>query len=243
MQEVFKTGAAALLLALTFLLGERARPLRFFFRDPRSLISFGAGMSAAYVFVHLMPELHHARQSFAESASMVLRYQGMGIYLVALVGFLLFYALGEVIERLKTTSDLEEVGPAFRLHLGGLAAYVGLMAYLLVNNLEEKPTSILLYALAIACHFRAMDFSLREEYGAAYEKYGRPLLAGMCLLGWGLGQWIALPLYVLSLLVAFISGAIIMNNSIMELPAGKDGRVIPFVLGGILYGLLLIPLG
>jgi len=243
MQEVIWTGAAASLLALTFLLGERARPLRLFFRDPRSLISFGAGMSAAYVFVHLMPELHQARESFVESASIVMRYQGMGIYLVALVGFLLFYALSEAINQLKAHSHGGEIGPAFRLHLGGLAAYVGLMAYLLVHKLGEEPTSILLYALAIACHFRAMDYSLREEYGAAYERFGRPLLAGMCLLGWGLGQLIALPLYVLSLLVAFISGAIIMNNSIMELPAGKDGRVIPFVLGGILYGLILIPLG
>jgi hypothetical protein len=44
------------------------------------------------------------------------------------------------------------------------------------------------------------------------------------------------------MLVAFISGAIIMNNAIMELPSEKDGRFLPFMLGGLVYGLILVPL-
>ena len=43
--------------------------------------------------------------------------------------------------------------------------------------------------------------------------------------------------------MAFISGAVIMNSALMELPSEKDGRFLPFVLGGVLYGLLLLPLG
>jgi hypothetical protein len=45
-----------------------------------------------------------------------------------------------------------------------------------------------------------------------------------------------------ALLLAFVSGAVIMNSLIMELPEGKDGRFLPFVAGGILYALLLLPL-
>jgi len=62
-------------------------------------------------------------------------------------------------------------------------------------------------------------------------------------VGWGLGLLITLPPYALALLVAFISGAIIMNNSVMELPSEKDGRFVPFMLGGLVYGLILLPLG
>jgi hypothetical protein len=43
--------------------------------------------------------------------------------------------------------------------------------------------------------------------------------------------------------VAFVSGAVIVNSAIMELPSDKDGRFVPFMLGGVIYGLILLPLG
>lgn len=241
--EILQTGAVALLFAATFLVGGRVHPLRSLVRDRRSIISFGAGMSAAYVFVHLMPELHGVRRAFAESVSMPLRYEGMAIYFLALVGFLVFYGLDHLRRRLGETGEAESAGPAFKLHVGGFAAYVWLMAYLLVRNLEETTASTGLYALAIAVHFLGVDHALREEHGAAYERIGRFVLAGMSVLGWGAGLLVALPHYVLALLVAFISGAIIMNSTIMELPSEKDGRFLPFMAGGVIYGLILLPLG
>jgi hypothetical protein len=87
--------------------------------------------------------------------------------------------------------------------------------------------SVALYAVAITVHFLAVDHSLHEEHGAAYERVGRFMLAGMCLIGWGTGLLIALPPYVIALLVAFLSGSIIMNSLIMELPSEKDGRFLP----------------
>jgi hypothetical protein len=65
----------------------------------------------------------------------------------------------------------------------------------------------------------------------------------MVIAGWCAGALVALPVYGLALLVAFLSGAIIMNSSVMELPNDKDGRFLPFVLGGLVYGLILLPLG
>lgn len=34
-----------------------------------------------------------------------------------------------------------------------------------------------------------------------------------------------------------------MNSLILELPTEKDGRFWPFLSGGLLYGLILLPLG
>jgi hypothetical protein len=240
LQEVLVTGAAALLFAAIFLFGGRLHTLRARV-DRRSAASFGAGMAAAYVFIHLMPEMHEARQAFAESVSMTLRYQGMAIYFVALVGFLTFYGVDHL-RRRRTASGAIDEGRSFRLHVGGFAAYVCLMAYLLVNGLEGTPTSIGLYALAIAFHFYGVDQTLREEHGTEYVRVGRLVLAAMCVAGWAAGLLVRLPPYVLALLVAFISGAIIMNSAAMELPSEKDGRFMPFVAGGVLYGLLLLPL-
>jgi hypothetical protein len=250
--EILETGAAVLLFAVIFLVGGRVHPLRGVVRDRRSLISFAAGMAAAYVFVHVMPELHGARRAFAESlesVSVVLRYEGMAIYFLALVGFLVFYGLDHLRARLRARADeageAEEgqAGPAFWIHVGGFAAYVLLVTYLLVHNLEETPVSTGLFVVAMACHFLAVDHSLRDEHGAAYDRIGRYLLAGMAALGWAIGLLTSLPVFVVSLLVAFVSGAVIMNSAVMELPSEKDGRFLPFMIGGVLYGLILLPLG
>lgn len=243
MKETLITGATALLFAATFLLGERVHPLRALIRDRRSIISFGAGMSAAYVFVHVMPELHGARHAFTAAVSVPLRFEGMSIYFFALIGFLVFYGLDHLRTRLGETGGEGQAGPAFKIHVGGFAVYVWLMAYLLVHNLEETPVSTALYAVAISFHFLSVDHALRNEHGAAYERIGRFLLAGMAVLGWGMGLLFPLPDYVLALLVSFISGAVIMNSAIMELPSDKDGRFLPFITGGIVYGLILLPFG
>jgi hypothetical protein len=244
--EILESGAAALLFAAVFLAGGHVHPLRALVRDRRTLVSFAAGASAAYVFVHLMPELHGARAGFARSVSIALQYEGMAIYFVALVGFLAFYGL----DHLLGHAD-EEPGGApkhdgargFRIHAGGFAAYVLLVSYLLVRNLEERPVSLALFALAMACHFLGVDHSMREDHGARYDRVGRFVLAGMALAGWGAGLLLPLPPYALALLVAFVSGGVIMNSAVMELPSDKDGRFVPFLLGGLTYGLVLIPLG
>lgn len=240
---IIETGAAALLFSATFLAGGRVHPFRSVFRDRRSLVSFGAGMSAAYVFVHLMPELQGVRHRFVESVDAASRFEGMAIYFLALAGFLVFYGLDHLRANLRKSSEGEQLGLNFKLHVGGFAAYVWLVSYLLLHSLEGTRVSLAVYAAAITFHFLSVDHALRHEHGAAYERIGRFVLAAIALLGWGAGLLFVLPPYVLALLVAFISGAIIMNSLVMELPAERDGRFLPFVAGGVGYGLVLLPLG
>src|SRR5208282_5278782 len=141
--------------------------------------------------------------AFADSTSLSLHYEGMSIFYVSLMGFLLFYGLDHLRKRLHQSSVKERVGKAFIISIAGFAAYVGLMAYLLVHNLEDTPRSVAVFALAIAVHFLGVDHALREEYGAVYQRIGRFVLGAMSLLGWGLGMLVTLPRPVLALLVAF----------------------------------------
>ena len=239
----FESAAAALLFCAIFLLLGKLRPLRRLVRDERTAISFGAGVATAYVFVHVMPELNSARRAFAESISLPLRYEGMSIFYVSLMGFLLFYGLDHLRRSLHQSSAKERVGKAFIISISGFAAYVGLMAYLLVHNLEDTPRSVALFAFAIAVHFLGVDHALREEYGAVYERIGRRVLAAMSPFGWGVGMLVTLPRSILALMIAFISGAVIMNSSITELPSESKGQFLPFMVGGLAYGLILLPLG
>lgn len=243
MQMIIETGIAALLFSAIFLVGAYIKPLRRFIKNPRSIISFGAGMSAAYVFMHLMPELHAARSTFVESVSVPLRYEGMAIYFISLLGFLAFYGFDHLRDRLGEAAEAGEVGLAFKIHVGGFTAYVWLMSYLLIHHLGTAPVSTAMYALAIAFHFLALDHALRNEHGDTYLRLGRFVLAAAAILGWVSGLMIALPQHVLAPLVAFISGAIIMNSMIMELSGGKEARYLPFLSGGMIYGLILLPLG
>ncbi len=189
-----------------------------------------------------MPELASARRALVASVSGPLQFEGKAIYIVALIGFLAFYGLDHLRASLRQSSQTGRDGPGFWVEVGGFGAYVWVMAYLLVASLESTPASILLYTVAIDCHFLGLDHALRREHGATYERIGRFLLAAMALLGWAIGLLLPMPRPVIALLVAFISGAVIVNSAIMELPTEKDGRFLPFVAGGILYGAILLGL-
>jgi hypothetical protein len=246
--EALRTGCAALLFAAVFAVGGSAHPLQRWVDDRRSIVSFGAGMSAAYVFVHVMPELHGARTVVSESVE-GLRFDGMATYFLALIGFLVFYGLEHLGKRGRehgpdeALPEVESASPAYRIHVGGFAIYIWLMGYLLVHNLEGTPLSTLLFGTAIAFHLLSVEHSLRTEYGATYARRGRYLLAVMAPLGWLAGQLVTLPRLATALMVAFVSGAVIVNSAVMELPDEKDGRFLPFLAGGLIYGSILLPFG
>ena len=129
------------------------------------------------------------------------------------------------------------------MHIGGFGVYVWLASSLLLHSLEESPVDTAFYAIALGVHFLTVEHSLHTEYGAAYKRIGRFVLAGMAVARWLSGLVVALPPGIIALLVAFVSGAVVMNSAIMELPTEKDGRFLPFLAGALIYGIILLPLG
>jgi hypothetical protein len=241
--ELVATGLAALALAAVVLAGGRMHPLNAVTRDQRKRVSFCAGMASAYVFVHVMPELEDMRLVFVESASVQTHFEGSVIYAAALIGFMSFYGLDHLRKQVSDSDTQQPEQAAFNLHVGGFAAYAALVGYLLARDLKEGQAPLLLFTTAMAVHFLAVDHALSEEHGDAYARRGRYWLAAMVPLGWAVGQLLALPLAVSALLVAFLSGAVIVNSSLMELPSDKDGHFMSFLAGGLLYALILLPLG
>lgn len=237
------TGVVSLLLSLVFVAGERINPLAGLVRDRRSLVSIATGMSAAYVFVHLLPELAEYRETFKEAVGERARFNGVAVYYVALVGFLLSYGLDRWRGEIARGEASDARDRAYRLHVGGFTAYAALITYLLARAPWDSWLNLSLYAVAIGGHFIAVDHELREEHGEAYRRHGRWRLAGACIAGWALGLLLAIPPLALALLFAALSGAVIMTSAVMELAPEKKGRLLPFLVGGLGYGLLLVPLG
>jgi hypothetical protein len=243
------TAPAAFLFIGIFLYGERVHVLRLITDNHRNIESVTTGMSIAYVFMHMMPELHEASETIAKSESISTPFDGMLIYYFALIGFLAFLGIERLRSRLSETEDAHidssgevKFSNAFLIHMAGLVIYVGLMSYLLVRTTDSSITNIALFAFAFGGHFLVIAHDLIEEHGEVYRRYGRWALAIGVLLGWLTGVLTILPENGLAMLTAFIAGAVIMTNTMMEVPANKDGRYTWFAAGSLIYGLLMLSL-
>jgi hypothetical protein len=158
------------------------------------------------------------------------------VYFVGLRGFLAAYGLDHRY-RARDAGSASERRSLVR-HVGGFAVYVGLVAYLLVNGLDGA--SHRLFGVAMVAHFVAINRTLTDEYGAAYRWPFRVVLAAAVLIGWAVGLSAIVPRSAIAMLMAFVSGAVIMNSAVSELSAGRDGRLGAFISGGLVFGATLL---
>lgn len=91
MESDLNLGAALAALGLVHVF---AGKLRFLSEVPRSRwLSWAGGVSVAYVFVHLLPELSAGQESLAAKAEGLLPFLEEHVYLVALLGLAVFYGV------------------------------------------------------------------------------------------------------------------------------------------------------
>jgi hypothetical protein len=227
------------LLACTFVFGKYLRtPLS---GAPRRWLSAAAGVSVAYVFVRALPEMSEAQDVFTRvTVDRGLPFPEHRVYWAALIGFLFFYGLENMVSQSGARGRTRGEPAAqltYRLQLGGFAAYGGLVGYLMVHQ-RSLPT--LLYLIAMALHFLAVNHSLEREYGSTYDHSGRWLLAAAILVGGSAGIFTSMSEELLATLLGLNSGGVVINSMIMELPTEKEGRFWWFCLGAIGYSLLLL---
>jgi hypothetical protein len=233
---------ATLLFAAIFLFGWRLHRTR----TPRAALSIGAGATAAYVFVRMMPELGEAQAAFlTASAGVALPAPELRVYAAALVGFTVFYGLENLVTWSRDRADGDAghrvwSDPVFLLHVGGFALYAWLVSYLMVRGISEKQAPIALYAIAMGLHFIGVDHALLREHGAEYTRVGRFVLAAATLAGWSIGNLTEISQTTITTMLGLISGGVVMNSMVMELPTEKDGRFWPFVGGAVAYTMLLV---
>ena len=239
------TAALALSLALVHVF---AGHLRFLHGIPRSRWLSGAGgVSVAYVFVHILPELQERQNVFEEAEGLggFLEYH---VYLIALLGLLVFYGLERAAktsqEEMKgeTAKESEAAAPpaVFWIHVASFAAYNFLIGYLLVHREEVDLRGLLIYFVAMTLHFIVNDYGLRDDYKKRYDRIGRWLLAGATVAGWGLGVSMEVGEAAVAVLFAFLAGGIVLNVLKEELPEERKSRFWAFALGVGAYTLLLL---
>ncbi len=214
---------------------------RLWFLDgvPRSrALSFAGGVSVAYVFVHLFPEVQEAGATIHESEFGPLAlFAEHHVYLVSLAGFVLFYGLERFAQRSGRGAEDPDV---FWLHAGSFGAYNALVGYLLLHREEAGVVSLLLFFVAMALHFVVNDHGLREHHGTLYRRRGRWLLAAAVLVGVAVGLTVAVPKGVLAVLFAFLAGGVVLNVIKEELPEERESRFPAFAVGTAGYAALLL---
>jgi hypothetical protein len=245
-EDVLLPGLIAAGFALVHLVGAQLRFLRV---TPRSIwLSIAGGVSVAYVFVHLLPEL--ADQQRAVSLNM----EGVGglaasieshVYLVALAGLAAFYGLEHLARRTaqgECEAGREPRPPSgvFWIHLVSFAFYNLVIGYLLVHREEPGLSGLAAYAVAMGLHFLVNDQSLREHHGRAYDGAGRWLLAAAPVAGWALGVATEISDLLLFALFAFLAGGVILNVLKEELPEDRESRFWAFAAGAGVYSVLLL---
>src|ERR687898_184054 len=98
------TLVATLLFAMIFIFGWRLHRAR----TPRAVLSLGAGATASYVFVRLLPELDEATTAFvAASAGRALPAPELRVYAAALFGFVVFYGLEHLLAWSRERAESE----------------------------------------------------------------------------------------------------------------------------------------
>jgi hypothetical protein len=230
--------ASISLLACTFVLGRYLQtPLS---AAPRRWLSAAAGVSVAYVFIRALPEMSEAQDVFTRvTLDRGLPFPERRVYTAALIGFLLFYGLENMVSRSGGRREQGEpaAGLTYKLKLGGFAAYAGLVGYLMVHQ-RSLPT--LLYLIAMTLHFLAVNHSFEREYGFTYDHGGRWLLAAAVVVGGSAGIFTSMSEELLATLLGFNSGGVVINSMVMELPTEREGRFWAFCLGAVGYSLLLL---
>ena len=236
---ILAAGSAAVVLAAVHLLARRFEEALGVVPRNRWL-SIAGGISVAYVFLHLLPEMA-AVEGHLDDAGVGLPGIEMHGWLAALLGLVVFYGLEQHARR----SREERAGGETRdgvgwIHVASYGLYNAIAGALLVRKAEEDVPALVLFTVAIGLHFLVNDAALVADHGEVYRRAGRWIVAGGVLAGWAFASVARPDEAALTLLVAFLGGGVLMNVLKEELPDERRSRFGVFLAATVAFAALLV---
>ncbi len=223
---------AVTIFALVHLFASSARRLNTTFH--RRFLSVGSGVAIAYVFVDILPKLSLYAPTINEAVWRVFPYFEKHVYVMALLGFLLFFMVDH------SSKAATDSAAKFYFSLSSYALLNILIGYAVadIDNPEVKPLA--LFTIAISVHYFVNDYSLTESFYYRYNHLAKWVLVFCLFLGWTVGLFFELPATPVSLISAFIAGGIIMNVTRHELPERHDTSMPSFLIAALGYTMVLL---
>ncbi len=204
-----------------------------------AVTSFAGGTAIAYVFLHILPDLADGQVAFVNEVSIDFIPAPLiasGIFLIALLGMLVFYGLESWVR--------VDTGPtqlAYISHVGAYAVLNVVITYTMPARVETGLDFALLFAVAFGLHFLLTDRNLAEAHPTRFSHLTRWILVGALFFGYLLAAVfppttelaVAIP-------VAFLSGSILTSVFREELPDAKVAKFGWFTFGVTVYAVLLL---
>jgi hypothetical protein len=211
----------------------------------RRFESAAAGISVAYVFVDLLPELGAQHEHFVRAMGAEgLYFAEQRVYVLALISFVVLYGLEHIVlaarEKTKDATGERSSRALYYLQLFGYLGYAFLIGYLVVERAERGAAALAVYGFAMAVHFLIVDHSLEDEHGALYGRAGRWFLSAGPIAGWLIGTLAPVSEVTLARLFAILAGGVVITSLRAELPNERNGRFWPFVLGALIFAAVLL---
>jgi|GEM_PF-6098862 len=209
--------------------------------SPSQLVSFAAGVTAAYVFLHMLPELIESR----DNIRVILQKYGwqqqvvdLFVYFLALVGFEVYYILSYMGDRANWRQD-GSVNKLFKYAIGFYFIYNFLITYTLMLRVDTSILYAVLFSLAIGLHFVLTDRQLRRTYPTLFSLKFRIVLLLALIVGFVVSLVFPISAFGTSLFVAFLSGAILCVSFTEQSSITKQTSLVSFMIGSLVMSAIL----
>ncbi len=208
----------------------------------RAFVSFSGGVAVAYVFLHMLPDLVEYNKPIGKyllSHAWLTPFTELFIYMIALLGFLIYYGFDVLAERYCETE--RDDSWIYGLHLAMFCLYNFLITYTMSLRALSSIIATIVFTFAMALHFVLTDRKFCRFYAIKFNHLGRFLLICALLIGW-LCSVIFDPVNVLvsALMLAFLSGSVLLNVFREELPRAGLANYTWFSLGAVLVMFILL---
>lgn len=210
--------------------------------------SFAGGVSLAYVFLEIFPELSHIQEEIHHSEISLLQFLENHVYIMALIGLMFFYGLDLfAIKKVCNQESTGETAPehhdnltTFWIHISAFGLLNFIIGYLMQDISQHSLVTCILFFLTVALHFFIMDEHLREHQQSLYDREGRWLLVSAIVCGAIVGQVTHFEEVIIGLVWSFLAGSIILNVLKRELPDENNTCYGSLAGGTLLFTFLLL---
>lgn len=187
------------------------------------IISFGAGISIAYLFLHLLPHTYEAAVHLKEA-----------VFIFLLLGFALFHLSEKYVyqhlQEEKRARELKEI------HSIAFFVYHFFVGIVVKDIFEDGILEGFLFVIPIALHTGLSTVSLSRIHGNIRENiFIKILLSLSTLLGIVFALIVPVSDIVNNILVSFITGVLLYIFVKEFLPEKEKGKPLLFILGIILF--------
>ncbi|MDF1827887.1 MAG: hypothetical protein P1U39_06365 [Legionellaceae bacterium] len=208
----------------------------------QNFVSFAGGVAVAYVFLHMLPDLVEYNKPIGEfliNSLWLTPFTELFIYIVALLGFLVYYGLELLAEEYSDAGHDDAL--VYALHLGMFCLYNFLITYTMALRAQASMPAMCVFTVAMALHFVLTDRKFCRFYAGRFKHWGRFVLMSALFSGWFCSVLFdPVNILVSAFMLAFLAGSILLNVFREELPATKVTHYYWFSLGILLITLTLL---